>query len=185
MKNPFESLNTLLKNDKPVEKRMIRHSKEREIIDIALNRLTQSEVGKILADFVSDYDVKITVLRGTDNRDYVPTKDSVFIAASESSEVNDPAHTIHLAGALREASQEYEPQLKRVSVDNGESIYYHREQKRFEDKIIWQTAVVYELGKIANKSEFIDTFTLMGYSYLIDAYEKDFEEKLTTIVYNE
>lgn len=176
MKNPFESLNILLKNDKPLEKRMIRHSKENEIIDIALNRLSQSEMGQELVDFVHNYNVKITVLRGTENRDYAPTKDAVYLAISESTATDDPAHTIYLAGALREASHEYDNHLKRISLENGESIHYHREYQKFEDKLFWQTGIVYELGIIANKSEFIDSFTLMGYSDLIDAYEKDLKQ---------
>ena len=176
MKNPFESLNLLLKSEKPPERRMIRHSKEREIIDIALNNLSQSEMGQELVDFVNNYNVKISVLRGVDNRDYAPTKDSVFISVSESAEIDDPAHTINLAGALREASHEYDPHLKRVSIANGESIHYHREYKKFEDKLYWETGIVYELGKLSNKTEFIDSFTIMGYYSLIDAYEKDLNE---------
>jgi hypothetical protein len=164
---------------------MIRHSREAEIVDIALNNLSQSELGMVMVDFIRDNNVIITVLRGSDNRDYAPDKDHIFISVSEGSDVDDPAHTINLAGAIREAGQEYEPHLKRLTIDHGESIHFHREEKKFEDKIIWQTAIVYELGKIANRSEFIDSFTLMGYSYLVDAYEKDINEKLTIITYND
>ena len=87
--------------------------------------------------------------------------------------VNDPSITLWLAGALRESSQEYDPHLKRVSLQNGETIYFHREQKKLEDKLFWQTGVAYELGKLANKPEFIDSFIVMGYYSLIEAYEKD------------
>ena len=176
MINPFESLNKLLNSDKSPERRMIRHSKEGEIIEIALNNLSQCEMGQELVDFVNNYNVKISVLRGVENRDYSPTKDSVFISVSENTDVNDPTITIHLAGALREASHEYDPKLKRVSIDNGESIHYHREYQKFEDKLYWETGIVYELGKLSNKTEFIDSFTIMGYHSLIDAYEKDLIE---------
>jgi hypothetical protein len=48
--------------------------------------------------------------------------------------------------------------------------------QKLEDKLFWETVIVYELGKIANKNEFIDSFTLMGYYNLIDGYEKDLTE---------
>jgi hypothetical protein len=176
MKNPFESLNKALKADKKPEKRMIRHPKEREIIDIALNNLSQSEMGAELVKFVKDYDIKISVLRGKDNRDYSPSKDAVFISVGEDVDIEDPEITIHLAGAIRETYHEYDQKLRRLDPSNGESIYVHREQQKFEDKLLWETAVVYELGKIANKTEFIDSFTVMGYYSLIDAYEKDLME---------
>ncbi len=173
MKNPFDSLNAILKSDKKPEKRMIRHSREREIIDICLNRLSQSEMGQELVDFVREYDIKISVLRGAQNRDYAPSKEAVFISVSESMDINEPEITIHMAGAIRECSHEYDPMLCRVSVDRGESIYIHREEQKFDDKMYWKTGIVYELGKIAGKTEFIDSFTLMGYSNLIDIYEND------------
>ena len=176
MKNPFESLNTLLKSEKHPEKRMIRHSKEREIIDIALGNLSQSELGQELVDFIKDYDIKISVLRGRDNRDYTPSKDAVFISVADDTDIDDPEITIHLAGAIRETYHEYDPKLRRIDPSNGESIYVQREQHKFEDKLLWETAVVYELGKLANKSEFIDSFAAMGYYSLIDAYEKDLIE---------
>ena len=176
MKNPFDSLNNLLSKETKPEKRMIRHSKEREIIDIALNRLSQSEMGQELVDFVRNYDIKISVLRGADNRDYAPSKEAVFISVSESMDIDDPEITIHMAGAIRECSHEYDPMLCRVSVDRGESIHYQREAQKFEDKLFWEAGIVYELGKIAGKTEFIDSFTLMGYYNLIEAYEKDLTE---------
>jgi len=176
MKNPFASMNSALKKEVKPEKRMIRHSKEREIIDITLNNLAQSEMGKELVDFVKDYDIKISVLRGTQNRDYAPSKEAVFITVSENMDIADPEITIHMAGAIRECSHEYDPMLRRVDPSNGESIYVHREEQKFDDKMYWMTGIVYELGKIAGKTEFIDSFTLMGYYNLIDVYEKELTE---------
>jgi hypothetical protein len=49
----------------------------------------------------------------------------------------------------------------------------HREGQKFEDKLYWQTGVVYELGVLGDKTEFIDSFALMGYGALIDAYQQD------------
>jgi hypothetical protein len=176
MKNPFESLNTLLKKETKPEKRMIRHSREREIIDIALNRLSQSEMGQELVDFVRDYDIKISVLRGAQNRDYAPSKEAVFIAVSESMDIADPEITIHLAGAIRECSHEYDPMLQKIPFERGETIYFQREEQKLADKLQWQGIIVYQLGKLAGKTEFLDSFTIMGYSSIIDAYEKDFTE---------
>jgi len=176
VKNPFESLNKLLKSEKPPERRLLRHPQEREIIDIAFNNLSLSEMGAELVTFVKEYDIKITVLRGRDNRDFAPSDKAVFISVADDMEVDDPEITIHLAGAIRETSHEYDPMLKRVRFENGESIHYHREYQKYEDKLFWETGIVYELGKIANKTEFIDSFTLMGYYNLIEAYEKDLME---------
>ncbi len=154
---------------------MVRHSREKEIIDIALSNLTQSEMGSELTEFARDYDVKISVLRGTENRDYVTGAQAAYIAVSEETASEDPINTISLAGALREASHEYDPQLKRISINNGESVHYHREHKKYEDKLFWQTGIVYELGILSNRTEFIDSFTLLGYYNLIEAYEKDLQ----------
>ena len=45
MKNPFESLNSALKSVRTMDNRRLRHPKETEIIQIALNNLSQSEMG--------------------------------------------------------------------------------------------------------------------------------------------
>jgi len=176
MKNPFESLNNLIKIEKPPEKRMIRHSKEREIIDTALANLSESALGQELVQFITENNIKITVLRGRDNRDYTPSKDSVFISVAEDMDADDPEITIHLVAAIRESMQEHDPMLRTPSLDQGEAIYVHRMGQKDDDKLIWQTKVTYELGKLAKKSEFIDSFTLMGYHSLIDVYEKELNE---------
>lgn len=173
MKNLFESLNAVLKKETKPEKRMIRHAREREIIDIAMNNLSQSEMGMELVTFVKDYDIKLSVLRASHNRDYAPTKESVFITVSDDMDIDDPEITIHLAGAIRECSHEYDPMLRRLDPSNSESLYVHREEQKFDDKMYWMTGITYELGKIAGKNEFIDSFALMGYYNLLDVYEKD------------
>lgn len=176
MKNPFASLNALFITEKPPERRFIRHPQEREIIENALNNLSMSDKGQELIDFVNSNDLKITVLRGQHNREFTPNKTNAYLTISESTHINDPSITIHMIGAIREAMHEYDPQLKTPSLSQGESIYVHRMGQKDDDKLIWQTMIVYELGKIANKSDFLDTFMLMGYYDLIDAYEKDLNE---------
>ena len=176
MKNPFESLNTLFKSDKPIEKRRLRHTYEREIIDIALDNLSQSQMGIELIEFLNDKAISIAILRGRTNRAYSITDKLVHISVTEDANIDDPEITIYLAGAIREAAQEYDTMLRRVGVDHGESIYVHREGQKFEDKLFWQTGIVYELGIIANRPEFIDSFTLMGYGSLIDAYDNDLQQ---------
>lgn len=176
MKNPFASLNALFITEKPPERRFIRHPQEREIIENALNNLSMSDKGQELIDFVNSNDLKITVLRGQHNREFTPNKTNAYLTISESTHINDPSITIHMIGAIREAMHEHDPMLKKVSYDQGESIYVQREERKLSDKLQYQTIIVYELGKIANKSEFIDSFLLMGYYDLIVAYEKDLNE---------
>lgn len=173
MNKLFESLNNILKTDKPRENRRLRHPKETEIIEIAKANLSQSEMGVELLNFIKDNDVIISVLRGRYNRNHTTSSEAIFISVSDDIDIHSADITIHLAGAIREAAQESDQMLRRVGVDSGESIYVHREGQKFEDKLYWQTGIVYELGKVAQKSEFIDSFTLMGYSSLIDAYEQD------------
>ena len=173
IKNPFEALKKAVSNTKPAEKRLIRHAQEREIIDYALNNLAQSEAGQELVDFANENEIKITILRGGPTRDYTSNAKNAYLVASDSVEFDDPDLTIHLTGALREAIQEYDPALRRMGLEKGESMYTHREGQKFEDKLFWQTIIVYELGKLANKSEFIDSFGSMGYYDLIEGYEKD------------
>ena len=131
-----------------------------------------------LLKFINDNEIKITVLRGRFNRDYSPSEETVFISVSNDIDITDPAITIHLAGSIRETAQERDQMLRRVGIDRGESIYVHREGQKFEDKLFWQTGIVYELGKVAGKTEFIDSFTLMGYSSLVDAYEHDLQTEM-------
>ncbi len=177
MKNPFESLNAALKIKKPHENRRLRHPNETEIINIALNNMAQSEIGTELSRFIEDSNINISILRGRESRDYAPSDQTVFLSVNEDLDIRDPIITIHLAGAIRETAQEHDKMLRRVGVDHGESIYVHREAQKFEDKLYWQTGLVYELGRVAGRTEFIDSFTLMGYSSLVDAYENDLLKK--------
>lgn len=176
IKNPFQSLNTLFTTEKPLEKRRLRHTFESEIINIALDNLSQSPMGIELIEFINEKEINIAILRGRTNRAYSITEKFVHISVADNAYIDDPEITIHLAGAMREAAQEYDTMLRRVGVDHGESIYVHREGQKFEDKLFWQTGIVYELGILANREEFIDSFTLMGYRSLIDAYQDDLEQ---------
>ena len=173
MKNPFDSLNTILKAKKPLENRRLRHSQEHEIIRIALDNLSQSEMGVELLTFLNDFDIKLAVLRGRHTRNHSTSDKFVFISVSEAADISDPEITIRIAGAIRETAQEHDKMLRRVGVDHGESIYVHREGQKFEDKLYWQTGIVYELGRLGERAEFIDSFALMGYASLVDAYEHD------------
>jgi len=163
----FDRLNNLIKREKPPEKRLLRHAREREIIDIALSHMSQSPMAQELIDFMNEKDIQITVLRGRENRDYAPSNKMVYISVVDDLDIHDPEITIHMIGAIRESIQEYDPHLRRITPNQGESLYVHREGQKFEDKMLWQTGIVYELGKMANKDEFIDSFTLMGYCHRI------------------
>ena len=176
MKNPFESLKNAINKEKPAEKRMIRHPQESEIIEIALNNMSLSEAGQELVDFANENDIKITILRGRDTRDYTSNAKNAYVVVSGNTEIDDPDITIHLTGSLREAIQEYEPSLRRIGIEKGENLWMYRDQQKFEDKLYWQMVIVYELGKFANRTEFIDSFATMGYYNLIEAYEKDLTE---------
>lgn len=173
VKNPFTALKKAVTSDKPVEKRIIRHSREREIIDHCLGMLSLSEAGQELIDFAAENDIKYTVLRGRTARDYAPNARNAYIVIPDIMDTDSADVVIHFTGALREAIQEFEPSLRRIGVEQGEQTYVHREGQKLEDKLFWQTIIVYELGIMANKSEFIDSFASMGYYNLIDGYEKD------------
>jgi hypothetical protein len=173
MQNPFEAIKKAVTRETKPEKRLIRHAREREIIDIALGNLALSEAGQELVDFARENEIQMTVLRGREARDYTSNAKNAYIVAPDSIDIDDPDLTIHLTGAIREAIQEYDPSLRRMGLEKGEQLYTHREGQKFEDKLFWQTIIVYELGKLANKSEFIDSFATMGYYNLIDGYEKD------------
>lgn len=180
MKDLFESINAKIRKKIPTENRRLRHSKEREIIDNALGNLSQSDIGTELIEFINEKKVEISVLRGRYNRDHSMSDNHVFISVSEDTNIDDPEITIRLVGAIRETAQEGEQMLRRVGIESGESIYVHREGQKFEDKLYWQTGVVYELGILADRPEFLDSFTLMGYGTLVDAYEADIKIKSGT-----
>ena len=169
----FSKLNSILKKEKPPEKRLIRHPQEREIINIAIANLSQCEMGKALLEFIDSHHLDVTVLRGKRNRDYPTSKNGIYISVSTRMDIEDPEITIHMAGAIRETMQEHDPHLRRLGVDNSESAYVMREEQKFEDKLFWQTGVAYELNQQANRREFIDAWYLMGYGALLDAYERD------------
>lgn len=173
MKNPFEALKKAVGKETKAEKRLIRHAREREILDIALGNMSQSEAGQELLDFARENDINFAVLRGRDARDYTSNAKNAYIVAPDSIDSDDPDLTIHLVGAIRESIQEYDPNLRRIALEKGEDLYVHREGQKFEDKLFWQTIIVYELGKIASRTEFIDSFATMGYYSLIEGYEKD------------
>ena len=173
MKNPFAQLNTLLKTEKEPERRLIRHPREREIIEIALNNLKDSPKAQELVAYMEYRGIKAGVLRGRIGREYAPNKEKFFISVADDVDIHDPKITIDFVGALARSVQEYNPHLCTIDPARGETLYVHREEQKFHDMLTWQTAFVYELGKMVNKDEFIDSFTIMGYSSLIDAYEKD------------
>lgn len=180
MKNPFESLNAAIKKTRLHENRRLRHTHETEIIETAMANLSQSEMGAALVEFIYANNLTVSILRGRYSRDYAPSDDTIFLSVSSDAAIDDPAITIHMAGAIRETAQEHDNHLRRVGVDHGESIYVHREGQKFEDKLFWQTGIVYELGVLGGRTEFIDSFTLMGYSSLIDAYAHDLETEMDT-----
>lgn len=173
--NLFTKLNGFLKKEKQPEKRMIRHAQEREIINIALANLSHCDMGRVLLGFIEEHSLDITVLRGRKNRDYASSKNAVFISVGSNMNIEDPEITIHMAGAIRETMQEYEQQLRRLSIDNSENAYVLREEQKHEDKLFWQTGVVYEMGRLNDYPEYIDAFMLMGYGALVDAYERDLD----------
>jgi len=173
VKNPFIALKKAVTAEKTVEKRIIRHANEREIIEHCLNMLSLSDAGQELIDFAAENDIKYTVLRGRTARDYAPNSQNAYIVVPDSMPTDSADIVIHFTGALKEAIQEYEPDLRRIGVEKGEAVYAYKEAEKFEDKMLWQTIIVYELGKLANKSEFIDSFAAMGYYHLIEGYEKD------------
>ena len=173
LKNPFMALKKATTDKKPVEKRIIRHANEKEIINHCLAMLSLSEAGQELLDFAAANDIKYTVLRGRTARDYAPIAHNAYIIVPDTMPIDSADIVIHFIGALREAIQEYEPDLRRIGIEKGESIYAYKEAEKFEDKMLWQTITVYELGKLANNPEFIDSFAAMGYYHLIEGYEKD------------
>ena len=172
----FDKLGKLLKQEKTPERRLVRHPQEKEIIDIAQGNLRQSELGQELLDFLKEKDIQISVLRGRVTRDFAPGDKAVYITVADNTPIEDPDITIYLVGAIREAAQEYDQMLKKIPFERGESLFIQREEAKLQDKLIWQTNIVYELGKLANKTEFIDSFAAMGYYNLIEAYEKDLLE---------
>lgn len=169
----FAKLNGFIKKEQSPEKRMIRHAQEREIINIALANLSHCDTGRALLNFIDEHHLDITVLRGRRNRDYTSSKNAIFISVGATMDIHDAEISIHMAGAIRETMQEYNQQLRRLNADHSETSYVLREEQKHEDKLFWQTAVVYELGKLNDQSEFIDAFILMGYGALVDAYERD------------
>lgn len=173
MSELFQKLQKMLKQPATPEKRFIRHANEAEMINTAIANLSEIEMGRILAQFVENENKTITILRGRFNNDFATSEDSIYVSIPSNMDVDDPQITIRLAGAIRIAMQESDPMLRRVGVDRGESIYVQREEHKHEDKLFWQTGVVYELGTFAGREEFIDSFTLMGYGALLSAYEED------------
>lgn len=176
MTNPFDALNKAVKRNVEPRKGGFRHDREDEIIAHALDNLALSAKGRELIAFRNTYDIQIGVLKSKNPVDYVPAEKTAYISATSSQNIDDPELTIHLAGALREAMQEHIDNLKKPTVAMGQTNFANRFGDKVEDKLIWQTLIVFELGKNANKSEFIDTFRAMGYSDLIESYEKDLTE---------
>lgn len=172
-KNPFAALKSAVAAKKPIDKRVMRHSKEREIIEHCKEMLGLSEAGRELLDFARDNDIQYSVLRGRTARDYAPNAHNAYIVVPDTMRLTDPDIVIHFTGALREAIQDHDPELQRLTVDKGEQAYVSREVERFDDKMIWKTIIVYELGILEGKSEYIDSFATMGYYNLIESYEKD------------
>lgn len=173
MKNPFANLNELFKTEKPPERRLVRHPQEKEIIEIALNNLSESALGKELVDFVKENNIKISVLRGRNTRDFAPTTEVTYISVADDIDINDPEITINMVASIRGAEQEADQRLRSIPYERGESLYVQREEQKLSDILQYQAKIVYELGILANKTEFIDSFTLMGYYSLIEAYEND------------
>lgn len=176
MSSLFESLNKAIKKNMAPRKSGYRHEREAEIISHALAMLSLSPKGCELIAFKNNSNIKIGVLKSKTSVDYVPSEKTAYVSATYGQKIDDPAIVIHLAGALREAMQDYDPSLKKPTVSMGQAAFANRFGDKVEDKLIWQTIIVYELGKMANKSEFIDSFRAMGYDNLIQAYEKDLTE---------
>jgi hypothetical protein len=174
--NPFAALKAAVTPPKPVDKRVLRHRKEREIIEHCRLMLGLSEAGQELLGFADENNIQFSILRGRAARDYAPNAYNAYVVVPDDMKMTDPDIVIHFVGALREAIQEHDPDLRRFTVDKGEQAYVSREVERFDDKMIWETIIVYELGIFEGRTEYIDSFATMGYYNLIESYEKDLSE---------
>jgi len=177
MNSLLDSLNSFIKSAKTPERRMIRHPHESEIIEHSLNELRQCATGTVLVEFMEHNAVILNILRGRYHRNFVTNKDTAYVSIPESVTYDSPESVILVAGSLREAMQEYDQMLKKVGVEQGETIYVHREEKRHENKLFWKSAIVYELGVLKNHLEYVEAFNMMGYASLLEAYQEDMESK--------
>jgi len=174
--NPFDTLNKAVKRNIEPRKGGFRHEREDEIISHALGNMSLSAKGQELITFKDTHDIQIGVLKSKSPVDYVPEEKTAYISATSSQNSDDPILTIHLAGALREAMQEHIDTLKKPTIAMSEAEFSNRFVDKATDKLVWQTIIVYELGKIANMPEFVDSFVSMGYSNLIESYGKKLTE---------
>lgn len=177
MSNPFDKLNRKLGNTAPKQgKSGYRHEREATILSELRAVMQNSPMAQSLLQFADDNKIEIHVLRHKTGFGFVPESSHVYIAAAPEDKSGSAEMIIHLTAALREAQQEFEPDMKRPDISHGKEAF----TKRFVDKksdIRWhQCAVVDELASNLNFTEIIDSFKAMGYSSLLEGYRKDLQE---------
>lgn len=176
MNDIFSKLNSSFSPSKQTKKPGYRHESEEDIIKELRYVMQNSPTAKNLLAFADEHKLEIHILKNKSGFGFVPETSHIYISATPETHSGSADMIIHLAAALREAQQEFEPELKRPQISEGQQSY----QQKFVNKksdIRWhQCAVVHELDQNLGFTEIVDSFKAMGYSEILDGYRKDLQE---------
>jgi hypothetical protein len=176
MSDIFTKLNSSFSPSKSSKKSGYRHEEEESIIQELRYVMKNSATASKLLDFVDSHRIEIHILKNKSGFGFVPESSHIYISATPDMRSGSAEMIIHLTAALREAQQEFEPELRRPSVSEPQASY----QQKFVNKksdIRWhQCAVVHELDENLSFTEIVDSFKAMGYSEILDGYRKDLQE---------
>lgn len=178
MSDIFSKLNSSFSPSKSSKKAGYRHEDEAHIIQELRYVMNNSPTAQKLLSFADDHKIEIHMLKNKSGFGFVPETSHIYISAAPETKTGSAEMIIHLAAALREAQQEFEPELKKPTLSENPQSY----QQKFVNKksdIRWhQCAVVHELDKNLGFTEIVDSFKTMGYSEILDGYRKDLLEQI-------
>ncbi len=179
MSDLIAKLNSALKA-KPSEgtTASFRHENEAAILDAAVKLLAKSETGRDLLNFARDKNISIHVLRNKQDFGYLPEQSVVYISCPANQQMPTTRAVIRLAGGLRDAMQDIEPELQRPNVKAGKERYVRAKLDKAADIALWQTAISYEINESTGLLEILDELFTLGYRTLYEGYKADQEAPL-------
>lgn len=180
MNSVIDKLNKALGSDKEPTRLApgsISHENSGSILQSARDILSHSATGQELLDFADKTEVNIMVVKSRDSFAAQPDPKAVYVSAPAGAKTATPDLVIQLVAALRESFQDTDIDWKRPTFAVGKDRFVKTMVDKRKDSLFLQCVVVQELTNNLHTQDFLDAFDKMGYSSIMEAYQKDLQQQ--------
>jgi hypothetical protein len=144
------------------------------MVEASLKILKQSEAGEKLFQFAVREKLIVKIIKTRHETTYIPETRELFIGVTSNSPTLPTRFVLMLAGAIREAEQDFEG-LKRPSLNQPLNDIIRLSTAKEADKVAYMCLIAYELEQLPNlnKMKFLDELRAMGYGETVDIFLKN------------